>query len=61
MQPEITAEIKDIDPNPRTKTMVKTIDKGMLIHKVEMVVIASFAEANVHQEMPCLWPAVQQM
>ena len=50
MQSEHMAEIKDLDPNPRTKAMVKAMDMGMVIHKVEMVVIASFVKANIHLE-----------
>ena len=41
---------KIIDPNPRTKAMVRAVDVGMVTHQVEMVVIASFAEANIHLE-----------
>ena len=45
MQSKLLMEI-DIDPNPRTKA----VDVGMVAHKVEMVVIASFVEANIHLE-----------
>ena len=50
MQSEIMAEVKDIEPNPRTKAMVNAMDVGMVTHKVEIVVIASFVEANIHIE-----------
>ena len=46
MQSEIMAQIKGIDPNPRTKA----VDMDVVTHKVEMVVIASFVEANIHLE-----------
>ena len=46
MQSQPTAEIKDTVPNPMTKAM----DMGVVTHKVEMVVIASFAEENIHLE-----------
>ena len=50
MQSQLTVEIKDIDPNLRTKAMIKAMDVGVVTHKIDMVVIASFAEANIHLE-----------
>ena len=47
---EVMAEIKDIEPNPRTKAMVKAMDMGVIAHKVEIMVIAGFVEANIHLE-----------
>ena len=46
MQLELMVEITEIDPNPRTKAM----DVGVVTHKGEILVIASFAEANIHLE-----------
>ena len=50
MQSELMTEIKDRDPNPRTEAVLKAMDMGVVNHKVEMVVIASFVEANIHLE-----------
>ena len=64
--------IKDIDPNPRTKAIVKAVAMGVVTDKVEMVVIASFSEANICLEnalliassatnvmVKTIWPSVQ--
>ena len=42
--------MKDMEPNPRTKAMVKAMDMGVAAHKVEIAVIASFSETNIHLE-----------
>ena len=61
MHSDLMVEIKDTEPNPRTKTMLKAVDVGTVTHKVEIVAIASFLEANIHLENDLLWPAVLQM
>ena len=41
---------KDTNPRVKAKAEVKDIVMGMVTHKVEVVEIVSFVEANTHQE-----------
>ena len=56
MKPLDNMEVtKGTDRRVKAKARVKDVAMGIVAHKVEVVEIASFVEANTTKKVSCIW------